>query len=41
MEDLCEITELPKSWCAHCKKVELPDPTDISDEEECLDWLDK
>lgn len=25
-DDLCELTEMPTAWCAHCRKQDLPAP---------------
>jgi hypothetical protein len=40
VEEDCELTELPKSMCAHCRELVEDDPNDISGEDEYLDWLD-
>lgn len=31
-EPLCELTDMPKAWCAHCKQQDLPKPPP-------LDWF--
>ncbi|MEV6432896.1 hypothetical protein [Nocardia sp. NPDC051463] len=31
-DDICEINEMPKAWCAHCLAKDLPKPPP-------LDWF--
>lgn len=38
--DYCEIGDLPKSWCAHCKGIKLAEEEAAEEDKEFEDkWL--